>query len=352
LKSSPSTATHTISLFESLPPEIFNHVLSYLLNVDEVERTADTRLRGYAFDLSICQVNQHIYALSKTYFDKVNTWIRFDINLPALSPVKFDVPTYVAETGEDSLPPLSLRVRIRFPKALGGRWSTPDTTVNAFYILARDLDSFLRYERFFDFSICFRVQPGEDVAGRIAKKGQGASMAGIHGVSYKIEAQKGISAQKCRSLLERFRNLHGPLHDCVILGAPDVAHADSIVASIRDEPGNGQNPNVDEQALLMLRLKLLGDRHYTNGHSRSAMEVYRKARELREHHDARPILSSSTLLFSLATKLALSSAIRYNLALATIKRTQNRRDGYWRRSHMSMPTAPGNLQICQQLYSC
>lgn len=44
-------------------------------------------------------------------------------------------------------------------------------------------------------------------------------------------------------------------------------------------------------------------------------------------------------------KLALSSAIQYNLALATIKRTQNRRDGYWRRSHRSMPAAPGNLQI-------
>jgi hypothetical protein len=333
-----------MSVFESLPPEILNNMLSYLLNADEVERAADTRLRGYALDFSICRVNQHIYALSKIYFDKVNTWIRFKINLPTLSPTKFDMPIYTAETGEDALPPPSLSVRMRLPKALGGGHRGPNTTINVIYILARDLDAFMRYVRHFDFCICFRVQPGDEVESRVAKKGRGESMVGIHGVSYKIKAQNGITARKCRSLLERFRILHGPLHDCVILKAPDVAHADSIVASIRDKPGNGQYPNVDEQALLMLRLKLLGDRHYTNGHFRSAMQVDKEAHKLRDHHDARAILPSSTMAFSLATKLALSSAIDYNYALALVKVARPPKAYVQRWANANVVTVPGNIQ--------
>jgi hypothetical protein len=72
------------SRLESLPLELFTHVLSYFLNDDEVERAADCdheHVRGYGFELAILRLNKGIHALAKFYLLNVNTWIRFDVYL-------------------------------------------------------------------------------------------------------------------------------------------------------------------------------------------------------------------------------------------------------------------------------
>jgi hypothetical protein len=54
--------------------------------------------------------------MAKSYLNDFNTWVRFDINLPALSPVYFDTPIYVPDNGEDSLPRVAMHVKMRYPK--------------------------------------------------------------------------------------------------------------------------------------------------------------------------------------------------------------------------------------------
>jgi hypothetical protein len=151
-------------------------------------------------------------------------------------------------------------------------------------------------------------------------------MTRVHGVSYMIEIRKDLPAQQCHPLLESFRGLHDPLHDCAIIGAPDAAHASSILASIRDEPGRFVlNPNHEEQALLMLRLKTLGDQHYLNGHYRSALVVYSAALMLdhtkSKYHDKRPAMGaqSTRVVFCTAMRNALTRTMQANALLTLIK---------------------------------
>jgi hypothetical protein len=266
--------------------------------------------------------------MAKSYLNDFNTWVRFEINLPALSPVYFDTPIYVPENGEDSLPRAAMHVKMRYPKIVADYARRIETTMTQVYVLGRDLDAFMQYVRLFDFALCERVQPGDDLRDHPApaKKGQGGNMTRVHGVSYKIEVRKNLLAQQCRPLLESFRGLHGPLHDCAIIGAPDAAHASSIVASIRDEPGGlVLNPNHEEQALLMLRLKTLGDQHYLNGHYRSALVVYSAALMLdptrSKYHDKRPAMGakSTRVVFCTAMKNALTRTMRANALLTMIK---------------------------------
>jgi len=232
-----------MSLLTDLPPELFEHVLRYLLNAEAVGRVTDHSARGYRFDLSIFRVNKQLPEISKHYFENANTWLHFVINISAFSPVHFDVPYYTAKTANDVMPPTPLHVKIRFPEPILGRSSTiyRDDDMTSVYVLARDFNQFQRYIRLHDFSMCVRVQPGDQVRDQIARKGEG-------GVSYKIRVESGVTAPKTRPLLELFRDMHGPLHQCVILNAPDVIFANSIIASIYNEPGNGQNPNVEEEA--------------------------------------------------------------------------------------------------------
>jgi hypothetical protein len=94
----------------------------------------------------------------------------------------------------------------------------------------------------------------------LARKGRDGLVGHVHGMTYKIELQGHVQEKQGRSLLENFRNMHGPLYDCVIVGAKDRVYANCIAASIRDEPGAfALNPNKAEQALLILCLKQLRD---------------------------------------------------------------------------------------------
>lgn len=81
------------------------------------------------------------------------------------------------------------------------------------------------------------------------------------------------------------------------------------MASIRNEPGNNQNPNIEDQALLLLWLKITADRYFAHGDFRSAIEMYQHAEllftEERDHlplREARPFLPSPGLTFCLAMK--------------------------------------------------
>jgi hypothetical protein len=67
------------SLFESLPPELFNRVLSYVLE-PVVNEEASTKFRGYQFDTAILLVNKAIHALAKGYLHHSISWIRLDLN--------------------------------------------------------------------------------------------------------------------------------------------------------------------------------------------------------------------------------------------------------------------------------
>jgi hypothetical protein len=76
-----SSAT-SLSLLESLPPELFNRVLSYVL-VPIEEFTAPTKFHGYRFDTALLRVNKAVHALAKSYPHHSISWVRLDVNWDA-----------------------------------------------------------------------------------------------------------------------------------------------------------------------------------------------------------------------------------------------------------------------------
>jgi hypothetical protein len=162
-----------------------------------------------------------------------------DADIPVLDPATFDTPVFRL-TPTTSVPQASLQVKLRFliiPATY--RDSNAITKLGLLYVLDRDLQYFVRYVRLFDFHMSQRVAPGSAMFGRsvLARKGRDGLVGHVHEMTCKIEVQGDVQEEQGRSLLEDFRNVHGPFHDCVIVGAKDCAHANCIAASIRDEPG-------------------------------------------------------------------------------------------------------------------
>jgi hypothetical protein len=70
------------SLLESLPPELFNYVLSYVLEpIDNTE--TPTQFRSYRFDTALMRINKAIHALAKSYLHHSISWARIDVNWDA-----------------------------------------------------------------------------------------------------------------------------------------------------------------------------------------------------------------------------------------------------------------------------
>ncbi|KAF2024134.1 hypothetical protein EK21DRAFT_118101 [Setomelanomma holmii] len=146
-----------MSRLAQLPPELFNMVLSHLLNAEQVERAPTTaKLRGYAFQLAILRVNKEIHALAKSYLDNANTCIQFDINPPAIDPSSFDAPIFVL--ARKWTPPVpALNVKLRFPKvpeAIHLRRGT-ETSFKVVLVLQRDLTKFMRLRGLFPIDDAF-----------------------------------------------------------------------------------------------------------------------------------------------------------------------------------------------------
>jgi hypothetical protein len=70
------------SLLESLPPELFNRVLSYVLEPIAYGDTP-TKFSGYRFDTALLRVNKAIHALAKSYLHHTISWARIDVNWDA-----------------------------------------------------------------------------------------------------------------------------------------------------------------------------------------------------------------------------------------------------------------------------
>jgi hypothetical protein len=70
------------SHLESLPAELFNRVLSYVLEPETTPELND-KFRGYRIDTAILRVNKAIYVLVKGYPHHSISWIRLDLNWDA-----------------------------------------------------------------------------------------------------------------------------------------------------------------------------------------------------------------------------------------------------------------------------
>jgi hypothetical protein len=145
--------------WESLPPEMFNNVLGYLIG-----DAAPTH------HLEILRVDKGFHALGKSYLDG-NAWVKFRINYDRLlyDPTAIGVRTFSVQDARGAKLPTALEIDVRFPdpepernfnnqretRIVIGRptngWSS---TV---LVLAADVPDFLRCIRLQDLTYCARV---------------------------------------------------------------------------------------------------------------------------------------------------------------------------------------------------
>jgi hypothetical protein len=279
------------SRLESLPPEIFNRILSFVFDPSSSKtEESETHFSGYRFDVSLLCVNKAVYQLARSYLHHALVWVKVNINLPSLPLVdphwlgvryltiphtgnpkrKEDIrypprrlSTRWRHTSQD-VPEGRMRVKVKFPQAI--------TTIQAeliescmtkfeyvssmsVLVLGNDFPDFMRIVRMADLAYSHRTLPGTTIY-------EVSATPGIHGMQYEIDVN---ADKKYESLLECFRDMHGTLHKCIITGANDNISR-SIVQSIEHPVGStAKRPIVWEAICHALWCKHRGDEHLREG---------------------------------------------------------------------------------------
>jgi len=208
----------SISHLEAVPAELFNRVLSYVLNPYDCEiEESNTTFGGYHFETSLLRISKNIHQLAKSYVHHALSWVRFDINWGALAiqphwlGVKYINIRHVkaAKTLPDGYLNLSLRpvpqeapagrlhVKIELPSASNDAQekitrmvkSNANTSMSLL-VLAKDLAGFVKALRINDLIYCHRNFPGTPIPDGIRAR------RGVHGIKSEIVVARGQQLQR------------------------------------------------------------------------------------------------------------------------------------------------------------
>ncbi|KAF2245935.1 hypothetical protein BU26DRAFT_567452 [Trematosphaeria pertusa] len=275
------------SLFESLPAETFNRILSYLLHYKETARPGtSTRPRRYAFEPVVLRLNNAIYNLARSFFHKQNQWIVVNLNVPRLliSPEKFGIPVFCIPNSHlvGRLPEGVIRADIMFPTPIQDErvWLTAqertcsytghpiETTCTTYLVLPPDLRDFISYLRLNVLTYCARVRNGA-VFTAFAAIQERVTVAGL---SINLELAPDAPPEY-RALLGSFSALHGHFHQFTIKNNPDIQLSNSIRRSITTSHPDPSSI-ISECVKAILWLQRVAEEHMVAGRYALALTSY------------------------------------------------------------------------------
>lgn len=276
-----------LSHLERLPAELFNRILDELVVVGDSTGNfrvffqdyfhgANYRIRPI-IQTAVLRLNKRIHQLVKSYLDRRNTWIVFDIDCTSrkLLWIWRIVPCFIIDEPESqALPEGILHVRIKFPTVA----RTPRRLT--FLITMEWFQSFLECIRIVDLMISFRGPEGRNLP-RLPSSGKRSSAACriSHGTSIIVHVHPNHPDVDMEAFLELFRMFHGPLHELSIIGARNTSSAREIEKSLT-QPRHVPDLTLWEVYMHLLRLKTEADRHLTQHARLHGSPLYLIARRL------------------------------------------------------------------------
>ncbi|KAF2125501.1 hypothetical protein P153DRAFT_324878 [Dothidotthia symphoricarpi CBS 119687] len=328
-----------VSRLESLPAELFNRVLGYVLYPDRSAiPDSSTQFRTYRFDTAILRVNKAIHQLGKSYLHNSLSWIRFDINWSAflidphwlgvsyITINRRDIPqslpySYNGNSKrrwiDQDAPAGRLHVRVAFPPATTpGQKEIEERTSNSHFtssmsllVLSTEFKRFLNALRMNDLAFCNRTSFGETAA---------EGMPADPGISFDIRVTVGQELAKFKHLIHEFRVFHGPPHQCNILTASIVTNMDSVLRLRNSEVARLQT--FWEGVSHLFYLKWKGDEYLRTKQYSNAYMCYDAALSLEKYWLAHDSNSSKERFWKPTEDIAkvFGLSVACNIAIAEV----------------------------------
>jgi hypothetical protein len=284
------------SRLKSLPPEIFNRILGYVLDpIQSKVCSSPPKFRAYRFDTAILRVNKAIHTVAKTDLHYSISWLRFDVNWDAflIDPYWLGIP-YIAIDRQDTpktlpypyggdsqrrslkqqAPPgrVSVRVKFQFPPAQSrlqkiarARCFDPQFGILAsLLVLDSDFDKFIRVVRLNDLAYCRRVLPTTNTSNKVL------ATRSDEGIVFDVQIRPGQQLQQYEHIVDCLVPLSGPFHEVTITGYRDDDFVVALASTIGlRRPGQERREQIihhKSQTHLegigsIMSLNFLGDRH-------------------------------------------------------------------------------------------
>jgi len=346
------STTRSVSRLEALPSEIFNSILSYVLDpTQSLVPESSTAFRSYRFDTTLLRVSKGIHDVAKSYLHHSLSWIRFDINWRTLliDPHWLGIPYITIDCADEpkarplkysnepmrrspkqQAPPGRIAVRIKFPtpsspgqkKIRAQCFNSPFDSCISALVLEQDVSRFMTILRMNDLAYCGRLLPDEKTSIKAL------TTRSDEGMSFDIQIQPNQELKRYKHLVDFFKVFCGPFHQVNITGHKDAAHAGQVA-----EHMELRWPNQDRRKAIlafkcqthwegikyMMVLKYCGDEALREGQHAKACMHYDYATTFEKYwilHDPQPATrqfwtQASPIYKAFGISLACNMAIAY-----------------------------------------